>query len=157
MEGYAKLSSLMATDTEFAIYRKFGALDAQNLLYYQAELMRLEEDLRETAVEDRRSQDSEKRLFSDNWFELSNAEPGKNLQFQKVMQIRRTLKEYSPQVLTVALTKSGLWSRRLSHTTGHYSQIGPALCLQSQDVATMAYTSRSWQFLPPRSGRAYLG
>jgi hypothetical protein len=33
MEGYAKLSSLMSTDAEFTVYRKFGALNAQNLLY----------------------------------------------------------------------------------------------------------------------------
>lgn len=99
MEGYAKLSSLMALDSEFAIYRKFGALNAQNLLYYQAELVTLETDLREIAMEDRRSsQDSEKRLFSENWYTLSNAEPGKDSQLKKVMQIRRTLKEYSPQV-----------------------------------------------------------
>ena len=43
MEGYAKLSSLMANDTEFAMYRKFGTLNTQNLLYYQAELMGLGE------------------------------------------------------------------------------------------------------------------
>lgn len=106
MEGYAKLSSLMATDTEFAIYRKFGALNAQNLLYYQAELVGLEADLREIALEDRRSHDSEKRLFSENWFELSHAEPGKDLQVQKVIQIRKTLKEYSPQVHTILLAYS---------------------------------------------------
>jgi len=46
MEGYAKLSSLMGTDPEFAIYRKFAALNAQNLLYYQAELMGLEAEKR---------------------------------------------------------------------------------------------------------------
>ncbi|KAK4692568.1 hypothetical protein P7C71_g4665, partial [Lecanoromycetidae sp. Uapishka_2] len=46
MEGYAKLSSCMSADYEFAIFRKFGALNLQNLLYYQAELMDLEEDLR---------------------------------------------------------------------------------------------------------------
>lgn len=95
MEGYAKLSSLMSTDPEFAIYRKFAALNSQNLLYYQAELMGLELDLQEIAMEDRCSQDSDKRLFSDNWFELKSASAGKNLQIQKVMQIRKVLKEYS--------------------------------------------------------------
>ena len=59
--------------------------------------MGLEDDLRKIALEDRRSQDEEKRLFSQSWFELSHAEPGKELQFKKVMQIRRTLNEYSPE------------------------------------------------------------
>ena len=45
MEGYAKLASFMASDSEFAIFRRFGALNAQNLLYYQAELMDLETHL----------------------------------------------------------------------------------------------------------------
>ena len=59
MEGYAKLSSLISTDSEFAMYRKFGALNAQNLLYYQAELISLEADLQELAESDRRSQDTD--------------------------------------------------------------------------------------------------
>ena len=49
MEGYAKLSSVMSNDSEFAIYRKFGALNIQNLLYYQAELLGLEDDLDDIA------------------------------------------------------------------------------------------------------------
>ena len=57
MEGYAKLSSLMGTDPEFAVYRVFAALNAQNLLCYQAELMGLEAVLPEIAM-DRCSQDS---------------------------------------------------------------------------------------------------
>ena len=93
--GYANLSSVMATDRELAIYRRFGALNSQNLLYYQAELLGLEDDLREISAEDRRSQDPDKRLYGDNWYELSNAEPGKDMQLQKVLQIRKLLKEYS--------------------------------------------------------------
>ena len=95
MEGYAKLSSVMSTDSEFAIHRKFGALNAQNLLYYQAELLGLEDDLNDIASKDRNSQDSEKREFAYNWAELSQAANGKNLQLEKFMKIRKTLKEYS--------------------------------------------------------------
>ena len=52
-KGYAKLSSLMSTDSEFAIFRKFGALNAQNLLYYQAELRRMicEQQLQRTRIQ----------------------------------------------------------------------------------------------------------
>lgn len=95
LDGYAKLSSWMTTDHEVAIYRRFGALNAQNLLHYQAELLGLETELQEIASEDRRSQDSSKRLYADNWFELSNAEPGKDRQLRKVLEIRKVLKEYS--------------------------------------------------------------
>ena len=95
MEGYAKLSSVMSTDSEFAIYRKFGALNAQNLLYYQAELLGLEDDLNDIASRDRNSQDSEKRNFAYNWAELNQAADGKDLQLEKFMKIRKTLKDYS--------------------------------------------------------------
>ncbi|MCJ1451754.1 hypothetical protein MMC28_002094 [Mycoblastus sanguinarius] len=95
MEGYAKLSSLISTDSDFAVYRKFAALNAQNLLYYQAELMGLEADLRDIASEEMASQDPSKRLYADNWFELSNEESGESYQWQKFRQVRRTLKEYS--------------------------------------------------------------
>ena len=95
MEGYAKLSSVVSNDSEFAIYRKFGALNAQNLLYYQAELLGLEDDLNDIASKDRNSQDIEKREFAYNWAELSQAAAGKNLQNEKFMKIRKTLREYS--------------------------------------------------------------
>ena len=98
MEGYAKLSSVMSTDSEFAIFRKFGALNAQNLLYYQAELLDLEDDLNDLASRDRLSQDSDKREFANNWGELSQAADGKNLQYKKFMKIRKTLREYSQRV-----------------------------------------------------------
>ena len=95
MEGYPKLAAHMAIDPEYAIFRKFSALNAQNLLYYQAELVGLEHDLEETAAEDRESLDEEKHVFDNNWFRLSNAEPGKGFQHTQVLKLRQTLKEYS--------------------------------------------------------------
>lgn len=103
-EGYAKLSSLMSTDSEFAIFRKFGALNAQNLLYYQAELMGLENDLRVTASEDQNSGDPDKKDFAVNWYELSHAKPDKNYQFRKFMQVRRILREYSMHIRAIGNT-----------------------------------------------------
>ena len=47
MEGYSKLASLMGTYSDTLIFRHFGALSAQNLLYLQAELVHLEHELRE--------------------------------------------------------------------------------------------------------------
>ena len=109
MEGYAKLSSVISTDSEFAVYRKFGALNAQNLLYYQAELLGLEDDLNDIASKDRNSQDSEKREFAYDWAELSQAANGKNLQHEKFMKIRKTLREYSQH----STVRHSLWESRL--------------------------------------------
>jgi hypothetical protein len=47
--GYAQLASLMGAHPEVAVFRRFGALNAQNLLYLQAELTHLELELRSTA------------------------------------------------------------------------------------------------------------
>jgi hypothetical protein len=39
--GYTKLAIQMGQYSEMAIFRRFGALNAQNLLYLQAELVQL--------------------------------------------------------------------------------------------------------------------
>ena len=54
-----------------------------------------EAELQIITAEDHRSQHDEKRLFSEQWFTLSNAGSEKEQQYQKFLQIRRTLKEYS--------------------------------------------------------------
>jgi hypothetical protein len=42
VNGYPKLARHMGASPEIAIFRRFGALNAQNLLYLQAELVHLE-------------------------------------------------------------------------------------------------------------------
>ena len=47
VRGYPKLAGQMGLRPEVAIFRRFGALNAENLLYFQAELALLERDLQE--------------------------------------------------------------------------------------------------------------
>ena len=94
MEGYSKLASLMGAYPETLIFRRFGAIGAQNLLYLQAELVHLEQRLQECAVANERSGDqSEKNLLSKDWFTLAHSSEG-NEQWHLVLQIRAKLKEY---------------------------------------------------------------
>jgi len=94
MEGYSKLASLMGAYPETLIFRCFGAISAQNLLYLQAELVHLEQKLQECAVANERSGDhSEKNLFSKDWFTLAHSSEGSE-QWYLVLQIRAKLKEY---------------------------------------------------------------
>lgn len=98
MEGYAKLASIMGSHPEVAILRRFGALNVQNLLYLQAELVALEDDLRAIAAEDNASRDPNRAIYSRDWHTLSNSKnhgetAGK--QWQIVLSIREKLKEYS--------------------------------------------------------------
>ncbi len=51
----------------------------------------------------RTSQDSKKMDFEGNWYELSHAGPGKDLQLRKFMKIRRLLKEYSTYFTRAAM------------------------------------------------------
>ena len=101
MEGYAKLASLMGSNPEVAILRRFSALNAQNLLYLQAELVDLEEDLRAIAAEDNTSEDPDRVIYSRDWYTLSrsknhtadNKDAGR--QWQIILSIREKLREYS--------------------------------------------------------------
>lgn len=101
MEGYAKLASLMGAHPEVAILRRFGALNTQNLLYLQAELVALENDLRQFSHEDSTSQDPNRELYSRDWYSLSMSKSDANNcegvgnQFRVVLMIRDKLKEYS--------------------------------------------------------------
>src|SRR5688500_7611181 len=94
--GYPKLAAKTEIQPEFSIYRRFGALNAQNLLYFQAELADLEEELREQQVEDERNQAGKKSLYSKSWFRLQDSEiDGDTEQLELVLRIRKTLQEYS--------------------------------------------------------------
>ena len=101
MEGYANLASLMGSHPEVAIVRRFGALNAQNLLYLQAELVALEDDLRAIAAEDSASDDRNRANYSRDWYTLSMSRNGTasdenaGKQWQIILRLREKLKEYS--------------------------------------------------------------
>jgi hypothetical protein len=100
MEGYAKMAFLMGEFPEVAIFRRFGALNAQNLLYLQAELKELETSLRKYALEDQNSGHPERIYYSKDWFTLKEScdatyEGADGNQWSTMLSIRAKLKEYS--------------------------------------------------------------
>lgn len=94
MNGYERLSRLIGTYPELAIYRKFSALCAKLLLYKQAELQHLENELNIISQID--SRDSEKRAYAVSWEAMDKAseEGGCNLQKQKVLEIDEKMDKY---------------------------------------------------------------
>ena len=52
LEGYPSFAQFIATDSDAAIYRKYGHLSARNLLYLQSELHELEAQLQQLDLED---------------------------------------------------------------------------------------------------------
>lgn len=96
----------MSTHPEIAIFRKFSTLNAQNLLYLQAELVYLESKLQRHASEDRQAGIAAERIgtkcadklkYDTDWYMLANSdeEDEDSLQWQTVLEIRGKLKEYS--------------------------------------------------------------
>lgn len=94
MEGYAKVAHLMGTHPEFAIFRCFSSLNMQNLLYLQAEIIHLEAQLRTIVNQD--INHGGRRYHSKDWWSLSHSQGEGDLkQWNKVLEIRTALKEYS--------------------------------------------------------------
>ena len=94
--GYPKLAAKFEILPEAAIYRRFGALNAQNLLYYQAELSYLERKLRDRQKQDSNDQKGHGASYATNWYWLKHSKTdGDGRQIDLVMQIRELLKQYS--------------------------------------------------------------
>lgn len=97
MEGYPRLGALMGAKPELAIFRRYSKLNMQSLLYMQAEINELETELQEIAFEDHRSGDPEMQKYSREWRRLAGAVGGRSLQWNKWLELRAKLHEYSAQ------------------------------------------------------------
>lgn len=95
--GYPKLAAQIEILPELAIFRRFGALNAQNLLYMQAELAYLETRLKEQQQADSTDPSGKKSVYALNWYWLKASEGTDADEQQKlILRIRGVLKEYSP-------------------------------------------------------------
>ena len=102
MANYTRLSELIGTHQELAVFRKFASLNAKNILYMQAELIHLQAELENIELENGCSGDAEKAAFQVSFFDLKESSGTKNdLQWRKVMEIRRNLKAYSLSTIQI--------------------------------------------------------
>lgn len=87
----------MSSWPDVAIFRRFGALNAQNLLFLQAEITHLERELEVIRRNDDLSNNEKGIHVQRNWFELSQeTEYGEaHPQWLVIQDIRIKLKEYS--------------------------------------------------------------
>jgi hypothetical protein len=96
VSGYPSLGFEMGRNPETAILRRFGALNVQNTLYLQAEIMSLEKQLREKEEEDARSTNPKKSKYARDWFWLNRSvDDDDDEQWQLVLSLRQKLTEYS--------------------------------------------------------------
>lgn len=94
MEGYAKIASLMGAHPEFAIFRRFRALNMQNMLYLQAEITHLESELRRVSYEDLGHPKRQNHPY--DWWSLSQAsDDSDQSQWELILRIREKLDLYS--------------------------------------------------------------
>lgn len=85
----------MSKYEEFAILRRFKTLNYQNLLYRQAEITHLQEDLDRLAERD--ATDPARQFYTRDWWALAHTETKQEggKQWRKIQKIRKKLDEYS--------------------------------------------------------------
>lgn len=98
--GYERLAGYMSRHPELGIFRRFGALGHENLLYYQAEIARLEVRLRIVQAEDRKSDNKHRKRYGRAWVELSESaesdDPANTNreQYDLIMSLRDLMDQY---------------------------------------------------------------
>ncbi|KAE8448984.1 hypothetical protein EG329_008572 [Mollisiaceae sp. DMI_Dod_QoI] len=101
MEGYAKVAQLMGSQEEFAILRRFRALNMQKLLYQQAEIIHLEAEVNELAKRD--AEHGEREFHAKDWWSLSQGGTEEDLeQWHKFLEINEKLEHYNDAILKQA-------------------------------------------------------
>lgn len=109
--GYPKLAGRMGALPQIAMFRRFGALNARNLLYLQNDLAWLEQELRKQEEKDSLDNSGKKMKYAFNarWINTAHYCPkhdgkvrdGDRKQQELVMDMRKLLNEYSKKKPTI--------------------------------------------------------
>jgi len=102
--GYPGLAKFIGQDLDqgLGIFKQFAELNARNLLYMQAELLCLEQELDVITYVDERGTDPSTKNFARSVWEMRK--PPNRPQWDKVLEIRRKLKDYSMNLPRFALS-----------------------------------------------------
>ncbi|KAF1950487.1 hypothetical protein CC80DRAFT_482584 [Byssothecium circinans] len=108
--GYPKLAGRMGIMPTAAMFRRFGALNARNLLYFQSELMSLEKKLFKAEAEDSESDKGMKSKYAKSFFWLNTStnvkdgelRDGDTTQRDLVMKMRELLRDYNHAIIQQA-------------------------------------------------------
>lgn len=95
LHGYPRLANLVGQYPAMAIFRRFSRLNAQNLLYMQAELAQMEYEMNMVALQDSHSANPDLHSFQTYVHSMKKAQGADGLQWQLVLHMRQRLKEYS--------------------------------------------------------------
>lgn len=151
--GYPKLAGQIGLLPEIAIFRSFSALNAQNLLYLQAELIHLEQQLRKQERADSiNAAQGNKATYAVNWFWLYQSKhDGDEDQLKLVQTIRARLKEYNKALLQYStildLPKPSKWDLNDIQSYLETDDMGP-LALIGDDATTWGSTAHPKTYNP---------
>jgi hypothetical protein len=96
LKGYPKLAGQIELRPQLAIFRRFGSLNALNLLYLQADLALFQNELEHQQGVDNRSGDPRKLEYATSWYRLSTSvENGDDSQLQLAHKLQEKLDKYS--------------------------------------------------------------
>lgn len=100
LEGYDKLATLLSSDPGLQYFRRFATLNTKNLLYYQAQIANLEDELNDIIAEDKslgdRYEGKKNYPFSVYYLEQSLRDGSCDAnQWEKFVEIRELLSKYS--------------------------------------------------------------
>ncbi|KAH0534091.1 hypothetical protein FGG08_007310 [Glutinoglossum americanum] len=111
LEGFSDFSQFIASDDDLSIYRRFGSLGARNILYLQAELQLLEQNLQKLDEADhdvvmRHSDEDEKKevdLAARAWecfeYQSKKGTERQMLKMKLILRIREVMKEYEDAII----------------------------------------------------------
>lgn len=104
--GYNKLAILFDNYHDLAMFRSFSALGAKNLLYMQAELLRLAQKLENQIEYDFHAQKTDAEDVANYWRALEESDEGYvgYRQKQIILEIREKLKVYCQSPTRVTCT-----------------------------------------------------
>lgn len=111
MEGYTKIADFMGRHPEPASVLRFSDINLQNIIYLQAEIYGLREDLRKAEVQNPISTSEDRNNFSLDWYTLAHTQDNndvRNQKWQKVGQLKGLLKEYGKHPKIVQLRRGRL-------------------------------------------------
>lgn len=89
--GYLAIAELMANIPAMGMYRRFGMLNALSLLFYQADLLKLETELKQQIRQDELSGNNDRRKVCRDWSAASATDSQRKL----IEQARLLLEKYS--------------------------------------------------------------
>ncbi|CAG8952789.1 hypothetical protein HYFRA_00009034 [Hymenoscyphus fraxineus] len=111
LEGFAEFSHYIGSDETLSVYRRFGTLAARNILYLQAELQFLEDELKRLDEQDRKDISKGSNMVEKNaidaaarmWEAFSDqSDRGNERQSKKmriILRIREVMRMYEKAIL----------------------------------------------------------